>query len=104
MNRLYNSLRFNLNKAITAIGEIGIYDISNEVSTRFVIEGASGANVIEISYRLNGQNDWILLDTLTGSINQLVIVDTCDAIKLECTTYGSTGSSVKIIACSFNRE
>lgn len=49
MNRLQNSVRFNLNKDFTTTVEIGVYDISDEVSVRFVTERASGSNVITVT-------------------------------------------------------
>ena len=103
MNVTYNSLRFNLNTDISATGLVGEYDVSNEVCIRFVTERATSGNVITVSGRIRGASTYDLLGTLTGLVNQTVIVDTYDLIKIECTTYGSSASSVKLIACSFNR-
>lgn len=96
-------LRFNLNQLVTSTGELGIYDISDEISCRFVIENADSGNEFEISGRITGQNSWVSLGSLSGSTNEIVIVETYDDIKIECTTFDSLSSYVKIIGCSFNR-
>lgn len=96
-------LKFNLHEDITEEIELGPFNVSNEVSVRFVIENATGGNIIEVSGRITGQPTWDALATLTGTTNELVTVDTYDVIKVVCSTFASSGNSVRIIACSFNR-
>lgn len=96
-------LRFNLNKDIMATGELGIYDISNEVSIRFVVESAEAGNTITISGRITGQTTWDSIGSLVGSLNEVRLVDTYDEIRLVCTVFDPTGTSVRVIAASFNQ-
>ena len=96
-------LRFNLHTDIAATGELGPFNISNEVSVRFVIENAGAGNTILVSGRITGQRSWDSLGTLTGLVDEVILVDTYDEIRLTCTVFDSTGSSVRAIACSFDK-
>lgn len=76
--------------------------ISDESKVRVVIANTNGSNEIVISARINGQDDWDVLSTITGDDKSTIDVSTYDELQIECTIYDSASSFVKVIVSSFN--
>lgn len=94
--------RFNLNKKVSGIGEIASALTKDEVNVRVIVEHASAGNTIVVSGRVIGQSNWVPLATLIGSTNQVINIESYDSVKVECTSYSSINSFIKVLACSFN--
>lgn len=97
--------KFSINTFITQTGEIlpsiNGFDITNLNQLRIVTEDADNSNVIDIKVRIKGQTSFTTLISVTGSVNTVVDIETYDEIKLECTTYATTGIRVKVVAVGF---
>lgn len=76
--------------------------ISDENKLRLVISNASGSNVIVVRARINGQDDFDLLSTITGDSKSTINIGVYDELQVECTTYGSASSYVKVVFSSFS--
>jgi hypothetical protein len=102
-NILQNDLTYALDKTIREVGIISANGIvKNEGKVRFIITGSGGSNLIRITARIIGQEDWTQLVDLTGNVNQLVDVFTWDFLRVECIVYDATSDSVRLNASSFN--
>jgi len=98
-----NDLTYALDKTIREIGIISANGlVKNEGKVRFIITGSASSNLIRITARIIGQEDWTQLVDLTGNVNQLVDVFTWDFLRVECIVYDATSDSVKLQASSFN--
>ena len=95
-------LKMRINKAIFSTQVIGVFDINDETKVRFVVENAGPSNVIEIRARLLGQPNFYALQTLTGSVNEVINVATYEELQIECTTFDPITDKVNLYAASFN--
>jgi hypothetical protein len=77
------------------------YVISNVVRCRFTTENCDVGNVYTLSAKIKGSNTWSSLGTITGNDNKTFSVFTYDVLKIELTTYATTGNFVKIIGQGF---
>ena len=101
MNPKQNN-KFGYNDRLESTGILTEVEIFDDDKIRFVVENAGASNEIVISAKISGQSTFDVLKTLTGTTEDLVIVDTYDIIKVECTTLD--GSNVKLIASGFSYE
>ena len=99
---MVNELKFSLVQQITAPALFPASNIANENKIRFVIEGATGSNIVVVRARIVGQADWDTVATITGNSKTVVNVSTYDELQVECTVYASSTNNVKVIASSFN--
>ncbi len=95
-------LKMRINKAIFSTQTIGVFDVNDEAKVRIIVENAGPSNVIEIRARLLGQPSFHPLQTLTGSVNEVVNVATYEELEIECTTFESLTDKVNLYAASFN--
>ena len=93
-----------LNRQITSSGSLGLFDITDDLVIRVVIEGAGASNAIVIRGRVRGESAFNTLKTITGSTSTTVTVATYEEIQIDCTTYDALGLGVKIIVTSFDQE
>lgn len=93
-----------LNRQIISAGSLGLFDITDDLVIRIVIEGADTGNVIVIKGRIRGQSSFNTLETITGSTSTTVTVATYEEIEIECTNYQAIGTQIKIIATSFDQD
>jgi hypothetical protein len=93
-----------LNKQILSSGSLGIFDITDDLVVRVVVENAGATNNIVIRGRIKGQAAFTTLQNIAGSISTTVTVATYDEIEIDCTVYDSLSSSVKVIATSFDQD
>ena len=98
-----NDLTYALDKTIREVGIISANGlVKNEGKVRFIITGSGISNLIRVTARIIGQEDWTPLVDLTGNVNQLVDVFTWDFLRVECVVYDAVSDSVKLQASSFN--
>lgn len=97
-----NDIKVSINQTVTGTGRVAIIAVADEQKVRFVITNAASNNTIVIKGRITGQDDWDTLATIVGNAKQLVSVKTYDQMEVECTTYGSATTYVKVVASSFN--
>jgi hypothetical protein len=96
-----NDIQMSINQSIQAAEIIVTSSVSEEDKVRIVVSNASGGNVITVKGKLNNQDDFDLLQTITGNAKVVVTVTTYDIIEIECTSYGSSSDHVKVVAGSF---
>jgi hypothetical protein len=90
---------FGYKNFVLSTGTIVETDIFDTDKIKLITENANGANEIKIYAKLSGQNSWNLLNTLTGTSEVTVIVDTYHQLKIECTVLD--GTFVKLIGSGF---
>jgi hypothetical protein len=93
-----------LNRQIQSSGSLGLFDITDDLVIRLVVEGAGVSNAIVVRGRIKGQSAFNTLQTVTGSASTTVTVATYEEIEIDCTVYASTGTAVKVIATSFDQD
>jgi hypothetical protein len=76
--------------------------VSDESKIRIVISNSNGSNVTVVRGRINGQEDYDTLSTITGDSKSVINISTYDELQVECTTYGSTSNHVRVVVSSFN--
>lgn len=97
------NVKMGLNRQITASGSLGLFDITDDLVIRIVIEGADAGNTVVVRGRIKGQSVFSTLQTITGSANTTVTVATYEEIEIDCTSYSPTVSGVKVVATSFDQ-
>jgi len=91
--------KLGINVFVLSTGIIGNYDISDNDSVRFVVENAGPSNVFQIRMKLDAQNGWTDVKTISGSKSEVLKTDTYDLMQIECLTLD--GSGVKLLASGF---
>jgi hypothetical protein len=94
-------MQMSINKNILSTGIFADGIVTEEEKLRIVISNASLSNVITVKAKLNNQDDFDLLQTITGNAKLSINIKTYDLVELECTTYGSLSDHVKVVAGSF---
>jgi hypothetical protein len=97
-----NDTKASLNTLISGTGVFATFSVSDETKLRLVISDSTGSNSIIVKARIVGQTDWDTLTTIIGDSKQAINISTYDIVELECTSFGSTSSYVRVIASSFN--
>jgi hypothetical protein len=97
-----NCVKYSVNQQITSTFDFPPSSISDETKIRVVVEQANSGNIVTVKARIVGQQDWDLLDTITGNSKTVVNVSTYDEILVQCTNYDSLTNFVRIVASSFN--
>ena len=101
--KVYDDIKLNVIASVSATGDIGIYDISDESKVRVVVENADVGNTVVVSGRIKGQIGFATIKTFTGTVNDTLNVSTYDQIKIECTVFESMDSNpIRVLAASFN--
>jgi len=96
-------LIYGLNEIVTEPGSLGIGVVKDEGKVRFVITGAGASNEVLVRGRINNQQTWNILATLTGNVNQLVEVFTYDELEVLCTVFDPVnGYDFRLVASSFD--
>lgn len=95
-------LKLRINKVLTSTQNLGIFDITDESKIRVIIEDAGPSNIFEFSVRLKGQSNFLPLQTLVGSVNQLLNIYTYEEILIKCTAFDAIDSQIKIHIASFS--
>ena len=99
---MINELKTSFVQTITEATKLPVAKIGDESKVRVVIENAAGGNVVTISARIIGQADWDLLATISATSKTVVNVSTYDEMLVECVSFATTGTTVKVILSSFN--
>lgn len=95
---------YGIDRRVESTGSLGIGNVKDETKIRFVITNADASNEVEIYGRITEQSTWILLDTLTGSLNIDVDVFTYDQIEVIVTNFDSLTDHFIIVGQSFTQE
>jgi hypothetical protein len=93
-----------LNRQIQSAGSLGLFDITDDLVIRLVVEGAGASNAIVVRGRIKGQSAFNTLQTVTGSTSTTVTVATYEEIEIDCTVYNTTSTEVKVIVTSFDQD
>jgi hypothetical protein len=95
-------LKTRINQLVSQTGVVRILDVDGEDYLRVVIEGAGALNKVQVSVRIQGQSDYVLLKEITGSANEKIKVSTYEEAKIECTVIDAIDSNIKVLISSFN--
>lgn len=95
--------KVSLNILVRDAGVFSSASVSDENRFRIVISNAGPSNTIDVKAKLQGQEDWDLLTTITGDSKQVINISTYDTVELECTNYDSLTNYVRVVAGSFNQ-
>lgn len=96
--------RPHIESQFTSTGVIGPQFLpANTMNTLgVVVENVSGGNTILVKGRLTGQTSWVTLATIVGpTTGTKVELGQSDEITFECTVYGASGGTPKLIASGF---
>lgn len=93
--------KFGLNRYVTSSGSLGTFDVIDTQTAKFVINNASPSNVFTIKGKIAGQNNYVPIDTLLGSVTKDIDITKFDYIEIECTTYSSLTTYVQIDGSGF---
>lgn len=98
-----NDIKVSLNIDLKASGvAMTNVVVSDEDRLRVVITNAASNNVIVIKGKIQGQDDYDVIKTITGNAKETLNVNVYDLVEIECTTYSSLSNHVRVVASSFN--
>lgn len=97
-----NSGKFGVKKLATTSGTLGVFNIISDKQIRIIVENAGVTNIVAVYGKIQGQNTFTLIDTVTGTSNKLIDVSLFDFLDLELITYDSLGNYVDIAGSGFN--
>lgn len=93
--------KLGIDQYVKGVGIISQPDIEGDDKAKFVIENAGPSNIIEVRGRIQGQDSWSLIGTITGSEIKTFKVTEYDFLSIECTTYNSLSTYIKVVASGF---
>jgi hypothetical protein len=91
-----------VNQLVAQTGVVSVINIDGENILRVVVEDAGPSNILQVSARLIGQDDFVLLKEITGLANEKINISSYEEVKLECTVLDALDVAIKVIASSFN--
>lgn len=92
-----NKLGFN--DYILTTGIIAEFDLEDNDIVRFTVENANPGNSIELYVKLDGQDNWKLVKTITGADSGRVETNSYDRLQVRCSTLD--GTNVKLLGSGF---
>ena len=93
--------KFGLDQYVKSAGSLGIFDIDGDYKIKFVTTGASPSNTFEVRGRIQGQDEFVLIDTVVSNITKTIIVDEYDFLEIVCTVFAPVQNSVQIAGSGF---
>lgn len=93
--------KFGLNRYVTSSGDLGVFDVDETQTAKFIISNASPSNIFTIKGRIQGQSNYVPIDTIIGSITKTIDITQYDYIQVECTSYSSLSTYVQIDGSGF---
>lgn len=96
--------KFGIKKLATVAGTLGIFDITSDTQIRVIVENAGPTNLVAVYGRIQGQNNYQLIDTVVGSSNKLIDVALFDFLDLEVITYDTLGNYIDIAGSGFTNS
>lgn len=101
------TLRPHIVRNFTGTGQVGPDSLVTNMTgnLRVVVENVGGGNTILVKGRLEGQTNWVTLDTIVGpSTGVTVDVSVVDQVQFTCTVYSASGGIPNLIASSFFKQ
>jgi hypothetical protein len=99
-----NSGKFGIKKLAISSGTLGVFDIINDSQIRVIVENAGASNLVAVYGRIQGQNNYQLINTVTGSNSKLIDVALFDFLDLEVITYDSLSIYIDIAGSGFGNS
>lgn len=93
--------KFGLNRYVTSSGSLGFFDVDETQTAKFVVTNAAPGNIFTIKGRIQGQDNYVPVDTIIGNITKTIDITQYDYIEVECTTYNSQSTYVQIDGSGF---
>lgn len=94
--------KFGIKKFVKTSGTLGIFDIITDTQVQIIVENAGPVNTVAVYGRIQGQNGYVLVDTIVGSSTKTIAVGVYDFLDLEVITYDSLGTYIDIAGSGFN--
>jgi len=92
---------FGLKKLVKQQGSLGIFDITNDTQIKMVIANAGASNTVGVYGKIQGQNNFALIDTLIGNSTKVIDVSYYDFLDIEIITYDSLSNYVDVSGSGF---
>jgi hypothetical protein len=96
--------KFGLAQYISSTGSLGIFDIDGDYKIKFVVTGAGPSNTFEVLGRIQGQTDFVLIDTVVSNVTKSIKVDEYDFLEIVCTVFDAVQTRVQIAGSGFGNE
>lgn len=93
--------KFGLNRYATSAGSLGFFDVDDTQTAKFVVTNAAPGNIFTIKGKIQGQDNYVPVDTIIGNITKTIDITQYDYIEVECTTYSSQSTYVQIDGSGF---
>lgn len=93
--------KFGLNRYVTSSGDLGVFDVDETQTAKFIVNNASPSNIFTIKGRIQGQSNYVPIDTIIGSVTKTIDITQYDYIQVECTSYASLSTYVQIDGSGF---
>lgn len=93
--------KFGIAQYISNTGSLGIFDINSDFKIKFVISGAGPTNTFEVRGRIQGQENYVLIDTVVSNITKTIVVEEYDFLEIVCTVFDATQTQVHISGSGF---
>lgn len=93
--------KFGLNRYVTSSGSLGTFDVDETQTAKFVVTNAAPGNIFTIKGKITGQNNYVAIDTIIGSITKTIDITQYDYIEVEATNYTSITNYVQIDGSGF---
>lgn len=94
--------KFGLKKFVKTSGTLGVFDIINDTQIQIIVENAGPVNTVAVYGKIQGQNNYVLIDTLVGTGTKTIAVGVYDFLDLEVVAYDSLGTYIDIAGSGFN--
>ena len=93
--------KFGIKKIQVSSGSLGLFDITDDKQIRVIVENAGPTNTVAVYGKIQGQNNFQLVDTIVGSTSKLIDVALFDFLELEVITYDTVGNYIDIAGSGF---
>jgi hypothetical protein len=93
--------KFGLKKFVKTSGSLGIFDIITDTKVQIIVENAGPVNTVALYGKIQGQNSYVLVDTVIGSSGKVIEVGLYDFLELEVLAYDSLGTYIDIAGSGF---
>lgn len=94
--------KFGLDKYVDSTGSLGVFDIDGDYKIKFVVTGAGPSNTFEIRGRIQGQDDFVVIDTVVSNATKTIKVEEYDFLEIVCTIFSAVQTRIRIAGSGFD--
>jgi hypothetical protein len=92
---------FGLKKLIKEQGSIGTFDITHDNEIKMIVANAGPTNTVGVYGKIQGQNNYNLIETIVGNQTKLIDVTFYDFLDIEVITYDSISNYIDVAGSGF---